>query len=1154
MPLSDQEIEALLKKAKSYEDSAAGADALEQALSCYNKIIENIPNHPYYYEQRSGVKYRLSGLVDADDMSYIESAIDDISKAIELDPDEGAYYGSRGFCYFEKLSHQAAIDERLSKRIAEDYRTCIKKNPTEPLVWLHLLSLNLILQNYDEAISIYGQCKPYISDKEHQLIRAWFGCIVFILAGDLVEEEDLEPLYNQESRLNGVTLINLTGLVTLINLTMTFLKRLLEKEKNEERHKKVNELNELLFSHIDDWSIRGDLLKGFGCFDEANRAYEKAIEFNPNNALAHNNLGTDYYSKGMYDEAILAYKKAVAINPNCANAHYNLGTAYDGKGMYDAGILAYKKAIAINPNHADAHLNLGTDYHSKGMYDEAIHAYKKAIAINPNHAGAHNNLGIAYRNKREGTKQDGGAGKSMKQKPSSLKDWILGKLNRHEEAPKTKTSLSKQEIEELIQAAESYMKSGEETQGDALLHFEQVKQALKCYDQIIENSHPHPSYFNARATIKYIIAIGLARYDDIDEAIDDINKAIELDPDRGDYYQERGQFLKEKGYKSKGISDIEKRQLLERAVADYKKCKEKDPTNSQVWLGLIEMNIIAHNWDDAISTYGQCKEYMKDQKEKFVRSWLGCLALALAGDPIEEEDKKPLYDQTIRDMPNIHRVVTIGLFLNKIYEDKSLKEKWKKANEIHERFMNHFDEVVKGTIFYQLNRHEEALEAYEKAIELKPDYAEAWTTKGTIFHQLNRHEEALEAYEKAIELKPGYAEAWCGKGNAFCNLNRHEEAIAAYEKAIELKPDYAEAWCGKGNAFYNLNRHEEAIEAIDKAIELKSDFTEAWYSRGLCFDHLKRYDKALRAYEKVIELRPDFADAWHGRGTAFDNLNRHEEALEAYEKTIELNSDHANAWYLKGWRLDQLKRYEEALKAYEKVTELKPDFADAWDRVGYCLLELRRYEEALEAINKAIELDPNLALAKRNKVRILGKLTSSLARPNRDNVLLRLKQPNSHMDSSRSIENAIQDICRSEFGLESKVVSVGNTVWIYAPFKRFITNVQWDEKVLEARMRIFHTLGRVFSNIDNPPKFYCLLASNIEGIGFDTYTIGSIHDLKKFNMGVVPWEDWDKRVAFLSFPNSQALGDIDGEHMHAYDIQPDEFARYLSEPELKNKK
>ena len=72
--------------------------------------------------------------------------------------------------------------------------------------------------------------------------------------------------------------------------------------------------------------------------------------------------------------------------------------------------------------------------------------------------------------------------------------------------------------------------------------------------------------------------------------------------------------------------------------------------------------------------------------------------------------------------------------------------------------------------------------------------------RGNALNDLKRHEEALASYDKAIALKPDYAEAYNNRGTALNDLKRHEEALASYDKAIALKPDYAEAYNNRGNA------------------------------------------------------------------------------------------------------------------------------------------------------------------------------------------------------------------------------------------------------------------------------------------------------------------------------------------------------------------
>ena len=156
--------------------------------------------------------------------------------------------------------------------------------------------------------------------------------------------------------------------------------------------------------------------------------------------------------------------------------------------------------------------------------------------------------------------------------------------------------------------------------------------------------------------------------------------------------------------------------------------------------------------------------------------------------------------------------------------------------------------------------------------------------------------------------------------------------------------------------------------------------------------------------------------------------------------------------------------------------------------------------------------------------------------------------------SRKNIQKAIRNICKDEFNVDVKVRFSGETIWIYAPFEELITeDGQWNEKAQSSRVKIFLTLGRVFLSMDNPPKLYCLLASNTKGIGLDTYTIGYIPDMIKFDLGFISLKERDKRVVFLSFPNPSAIDDAKGDHIQEYDISVGEFIAYLVRQNLEKK-
>jgi len=95
-------------------------------------------------------------------------------------------------------------------------------------------------------------------------------------------------------------------------------------------------------------------------------------------------------------KTIEAYKQTIRINPDDAIAHCNLGFAYDQLGFHEEAREAYIRAIRIDPDYAEAHYRLGLDYVIFGFRILAIEAYKQAVRIDPDYAEAHYSLGVAY--------------------------------------------------------------------------------------------------------------------------------------------------------------------------------------------------------------------------------------------------------------------------------------------------------------------------------------------------------------------------------------------------------------------------------------------------------------------------------------------------------------------------------------------------------------------------------------------------------------------------------------------------------------------------------------------------------------------------------------------------------------------------------------
>ena len=187
-----------------------------------------------------------------------------------------------------------------------------------------------------------------------------------------------------------------------------------------------------------------------------------------------------------------------------------------------------------------------------------------------------------------------------------------------------------------------------------------------------------------------------------------------------------------------------------------------------------------------------------------------------------------------------------------------------------------------------LGKYKEALADYDRAIELNPAYAVAYSNRGTATSELGRDEAAVTDYDKAISLNPAYAAAYYNRGNAKQKLGRDEAAAADYDEAIRLNPGLAEAYGNRGTAKATLGRYEAAVADYNEVIRLNPDDARAYNNRGNVKSERGQHEAAVADYDEAIRLRPDDVDAYYNRGNAKAVLDQREAARQDFTAARDL--------------------------------------------------------------------------------------------------------------------------------------------------------------------------------------------------------------------------------------------------------------------------
>ncbi len=180
----------------------------------------------------------------------------------------------------------------------------------------------------------------------------------------------------------------------------------------------------------------------------------------------------------------------------------------------------------------------------------------------------------------------------------------------------------------------------------------------------------------------------------------------------------------------------------------------------------------------------------------------------------------------------------------------------------------------KGNELVENGRYAEAIQCYDKALEINPKLADIWNNKGLAHARTGVYAVAIQCYDKAIELKPDDEEVMYNKGIALAQLGRLPEAIACYDRLLEKNPNDAAAWCSKGDVYFESGNFEEALRAYDKSIEINPRDETVWNNRGLTLVKLNRFARAIESYDKALEINPKVERIWSNKGLALAKMKQ----------------------------------------------------------------------------------------------------------------------------------------------------------------------------------------------------------------------------------------------------------------------------------------
>ena len=192
-----------------------------------------------------------------------------------------------------------------------------------------------------------------------------------------------------------------------------------------------------------------------------------------------------------------------------------------------------------------------------------------------------------------------------------------------------------------------------------------------------------------------------------------------------------------------------------------------------------------------------------------------------------------------------------------------------------------------GNIYAELGQKEEAIASYYKALELKPDYIDAYNNLGATLIKTGKYAEAIAVCNRAVDLDPNYVAAYVNLGKAYTRLGEYKKSIDSYRSALKLNANDADVYYNMGNVLARVGMYEIAISSCSRAVELDNNHllsrgTLLLLFRYICdwnkiSDTLESDLKSLEFGDKPKEVMPPF-----GLLSLIDDARFHRKVSEAY--------------------------------------------------------------------------------------------------------------------------------------------------------------------------------------------------------------------------------------------------------------------------------
>lgn len=194
-----------------------------------------------------------------------------------------------------------------------------------------------------------------------------------------------------------------------------------------------------------------------------------------------------------------------------------------------------------------------------------------------------------------------------------------------------------------------------------------------------------------------------------------------------------------------------------------------------------------------------------------------------------------------------------------------------------------------GLAYQNLDRRDQAWEAFHKALALDPDHVETLCNVANLLNEEGDFDQSIERCLRCIEIDPSCDIAFNNLGTAYKATARPERAIEAYEKAIALKPQRAEYRNNVGLVYQYVGRIEDMETSFREAIRLDPDYATALANYACALLNFGHLTKAKGLLDQALIVDPNLVSGWNNLARYHFEVGDFKESAKAYRRFLSID-------------------------------------------------------------------------------------------------------------------------------------------------------------------------------------------------------------------------------------------------------------------------